>query len=310
MGRKNKGRPIHGWIALDKPAGMTSTQSVNRIRALFDAAKAGHGGTLDPMATGILPIAFGEATKTMTYTVDQSKTYRIEITWGQETDTDDREGTVIAESAVRPSREALAAILPDYTGSITQVPPVYSALKIDGNRSYDLAREGKPVDPKPRIVMIESIVLDGAGPDTATLTVSCGKGTYMRALARDIGRNLGTRAHLSAIRRLAVGAFTLDVAVTLDQLEASAELGTLNDHLLPVQTPLDDIPAVAVTEQEAQRLRNGQPVPLLKRSDLTRLHTLETSGDGIVLALLGETPVALASYRAARIQPVRLLNLL
>ena len=177
MGRKNKGQPIHGWIALDKPIGMTSTQAVNKVRSLFDAAKAGHGGTLDPMATGILPIAFGEATKTMTYTVDQTKVYRIEISWGQETDTDDREGAVIAESDVRPSRDALAGLLPRYTGSITQIPPIYSALKVDGKRSYDLARDGKAVDPKPRTVTIASIELNEAASDKASLTVTCGKGT-------------------------------------------------------------------------------------------------------------------------------------
>lgn len=310
MGRKNKGRPVHGWIAFDKPADMTSTQALNRVRHLYNAAKAGHGGTLDPIATGMLPIAFGEATKTMTYTVDQTKVYRITVAWGTETDTDDREGAVTARSDHRPTREAVEAVLPRFVGTITQIPPVYSALKIDGQRSYDLAREGKTVEPKPRQVSIHSIDLDDADTRTATLTVKCGKGTYMRALARDIARKLGACAHIRDIRRLTVGAFTLDVAVTLDQLEASAERGTLDDHLLPVQTPLDDIPAVAVTEQEAQRLRNGQPVPLLKRSDLQRLRTLENSDDGIVLALLGQTPVALATYGAAQIQPVRLLNLL
>ena len=313
MGRRRKGRPVHGWLVLDKPSDMTSTDALGKVRRLYGAAKAGHAGTLDPMATGVLPIAFGEATKTVPYAVDAAKAYRFSVRWGEARDTDDAEGVVTDTSPARPTREAVLAALPGFVGEIEQLPPVYSAIKVGGARSYDLAREGVPVDLSPRLVRIDAMTLiDMPDADHATFEVQSGKGAYMRALARDLAMALGTLGHLSQLRRLYVGPFTLDGALTLGQLEGLAEESGLDSALLPVDSPLVDIPAVSLTEAEAYRVRCGQPVGLMRRSDRGRLSDLtETTvtPDRLVLVRQGEQPVALARLEGAELKPVRILNL-
>ncbi len=263
MGRRKRGKAIHGWLVLDKPAGMTSTQAVGAVRRLFDAQKAGHAGTLDPLATGLLPIALGEATKTVPYAVDGTKHYLFTVRWGAATDTDDAEGRVVETSERRPAREAIEALLPGFTGEILQVPPAFSAIKVAGERAYDLAREGEVVKLEARPVYIEALELvDVPDRDTAVLRARCGKGTYVRALARDMGAALGCLGHLTALRRTRVAAFTEDQAVTLEAVEAAARDGAdaLHRLLLPVEAALQDLPMVSVAQGDAARLLRGQAV--------------------------------------------------
>ncbi len=310
MARKRKGLPVHGWLIFDKPAGMTSTSAVGLARRLFEAQKAGHGGTLDPFATGILPIAFGEATKTVSYVMDGDKEYRFTIRWGAETDSCDPEGKVVAESDVRPDRAAIEAVLGRFTGSIEQIPPIYSAIKIDGERAYDLARAGEVPEMKPRQVEIfELQLVDCPDQDHAVLDAVCGKGTYVRALARDIARALGTVGHVEQLRRIAVGPFGEDDAISLDGLE---ELGNKQpdqrqEALFAVEAALDGIPAVDLTEAEAMRLRNGQAVSFLRKMDLERIGTL-AEGD-VVLAMADGRPLALSVFERGEMRPVRVLNI-
>ena len=224
--RKRKGRAITGWICLDKAAGQTSTQAVAAVKRLYGAAKAGHAGTLDPLATGALPIALGDATKTVPFVQDGRKVYRFTIRWGIETDTDDAEGTAVATSDDRPDRDAIEAILPDFTGEIMQRPPTYSAIKIDGERAYDLAREGAAVEPEERPVAIHRLtVVEVPDRDHAVLDAECGKGTYVRALARDLGRKLGCYGHVVALRREVVGPFDGEAMVSLEQLTEARDEG-------------------------------------------------------------------------------------
>jgi tRNA pseudouridine55 synthase len=263
MGRRKKGRAIHGWLVLDKPIGMTSTQAVGTVRRLFDARKAGHAGTLDPLATGVLPIALGEATKTVPYAVDGTKHYRFTVRWGGGTDTDDAEGRITATSELRPTRETVAALLPRFTGSILQTPPAFSAIKVDGNRAYDLARAGEVVELEARSVQIESLVLlDMPDADTAVFEARCGKGTYVRALARDMGTELACLGHLIALRRTRVAPFDEAQAVRLSDLEAAAEKGedALHALLLPIEAALQDLAAISVGQNDAARLLRGQAV--------------------------------------------------
>ncbi|MBF5095053.1 tRNA pseudouridine(55) synthase TruB [Azospirillum sp. INR13] len=312
MARKRKGTPIHGWVVLDKPEGMTSTQALSKVRRLLNAEKAGHGGTLDPLATGILPIALGEATKTVSYAMDGAKTYRFSIRWGERTTTDDREGAVIDRSDHRPTTEAIRAALPAFLGEIQQVPPQFCAIKIDGERAYDIAREGDAVDLAARTVRIDRFELvEEPDTDHAVFEVDCGKGTYVRSLARDLAEALGTVGHVGLLRRLRVGSFTLDRAISLDELAAMEQGAAVERLLLPIETALDDIPALALTEAEAHRLRHGQTVALLTRQDRDRLMAVQGAdgGDGTVIALFGGTPVALARVEGAEVRPVRVLNL-
>jgi tRNA pseudouridine55 synthase len=264
MARRKKGKAIHGWVVLDKPVGMTSTQAVGAVRRLYDARKAGHAGTLDPLATGVLPIALGEATKTVPYAVDGTKHYRFTVRWGEATDTDDAEGEIVATSDVRPAREAIEALLPRFTGEIMQTPPIYSAIKVDGARAYDLAREGEAVELEPRPVFIETLMLlEVPAPDTAVLEARCGKGTYVRALARDMGRSLGCLGHLTALRRTVVSPFDEAQAVTLEALEAAAREGGeegLLRLLLPIEAALQDLAELSVGQNDAARLLRGQTV--------------------------------------------------
>ncbi len=305
---RRKGQKVDGWVIVDKPSGPTSTQVVGKVRRLFDANKAGHGGTLDPLATGILPIALGEATKTVPYVMDGRKTYRFTIRWGEARNTDDAEGEVSGTSDVRPTEAQINQALPRFVGLITQVPPAFSAIKVQGERAYDLAREGETVELAPRQIRVDAFRLASIdGPDHASFDVESGKGAYMRALARDLALALGTLGHLSALRRLRVGPFDENTAISLDSLVELGNSPAAFRHLLPVETALDDIPALALTGDEANRLRSGQAVPLFRKSDLDRLSDLE-DGD-IVLAKTAGTAVAIARLEQGMLAPVRVLHL-
>ena len=308
MSRKRQGRPVHGWIVLDKPEDMTSTAAVGAVKRRLDAAKAGHGGTLDPFATGVLPIALGEATKTVSWVMDGVKRYRFTVNWGVATDTEDRDGKMIARSDARPDRAAIEAILDRFIGEVEQVPPAFSAIRLGGKRAYDLARAGEALEMPPRLVTIKELqLLETPDEDHAIFEAVCGKGTYIRALARDIALALGTVGHLVALRRTQVGPFDEKSAISLDELGENMHVAAACEYLLPVETALDDIPALAVTESEAGRLRNGQAVSLLRKADLGRIADLE-SGD-TALAVADGKPVALVRYTAGEIKPVRVLNL-
>ncbi|WP_224704643.1 tRNA pseudouridine(55) synthase TruB [Devosia aquimaris] len=276
-------RPISGWVVLNKPYDMTSTQAVGKLRWLYSAAKAGHAGTLDPLATGILPVALGEATKAVPQVQDGTKIYRFAIAWGSATTTDDTEGAVIATSDVRPDRAALEAILPQFTGTILQRPPIYSALKIDGERAYDLARAGETVTLEPREIVVDAITLVEHGPEQSMLEVSCGKGTYVRSLARDIAEALGTRGHVSLLHRAAVGPFTDADAVTIEQLEALDQDG--RDSLLkPVWAGFADLPEIRLDPHQANGVRHGNPVLLTGAGAPVSLDECWASHKGEVLA--------------------------
>ena len=263
---KKQRNKISGWIALDKVYGMSSTQAVGKTRWLFNAEKAGHGGTLDPLASGLLPIALGEATKTVQWAMDGRKTYRFTAAWGAETNTDDLEGQVKSTSTARPSQYNIESILSQFTGTIMQAPPPYSAIKIEGERAYDLARAGAAPEMVERPITIEALrLLSAANPDQAEFEVVCGKGTYVRSLARDMGRALGCLAHVSALRRVQVGALDESHMISLEKLEEMSHRGgteALKGALLPIETVLDGIPALAVLGTDAAKLRQGQTVLL------------------------------------------------
>ncbi len=305
--KKNKKRDVHGWIVLDKPVGMTSTYAVAVIKRLFAAKRVGHAGTLDPLASGCLPVALGEATKTVPFVFDGRKTYRFTVRWGEERDTDDAEGRVTATSAARPDAAAINALLPRFIGTIEQVPPRFSAIKIAGERAYDLARDGETVELKPRIVEIYRLeLLDIPDPDHAVLAAECGKGTYVRALARDLGRALGALGHVSALRRDRVGPFGEGNMISLERLEtlchrAAAGEQNLADVLLPIETALDDIPALAVSPADAARLQRGQAV-LLRGRDAAIF-------SGMIAVASGGAVVAIAEVDRGEIVPKRVFNL-
>jgi tRNA pseudouridine55 synthase len=308
MARKQRGQRVDGWLILDKALGMTSTAAVGEVRRFFNAAKAGHGGTLDPLATGLLPIALGEATKTVPYVMDGMKTYRFTLKFGEARSTDDAEGEVVATSERRPSDDGIRAALPAFRGRIQQRPPVFSALKVDGERAYDLARAGEPVELAPREALIERFELIGRPDgDHAVFEVRSGKGAYMRSLARDLAEALGSRGHVAALRRIAVGPFHESHGISLDSLKALGHIPAASRHLLPVATALDDIPALAITDSEASRLRCGQTVGPIRRQDLERIGHFESGA--IFCAKSGGTPVALVRLEAGDLRPVRVLNL-
>jgi tRNA pseudouridine55 synthase len=295
-------RLMHGWIIIDKPLGLGSTQGVSAVkRALREGGygkyKVGHGGTLDPLATGVLPIAVGEATKLAGRMLDSDKVYDFTVRFGVETDTLDLEGQVIAESDVRPSRAEVEAILPRFTGPIDQVPPAYSALKVDGERAYDLARKGEEVTLASRAVTIHALALREVTADSATLTAHVSKGTYIRSLARDIAHALGTVGHVTMLRRVKAGPFTLESAISLDKLAESAKGRTLEHCLLPLRAGLDDIPALTLEPGQAGALRQGKV--------LTGIAT----EDGQHFALEGDTPVALVEVSDGNVRVVRGFNL-
>ena len=304
MARKRRGRQIDGWIVIDKQGGMTSTQVVGAVRRLLNAAKAGHAGTLDPLATGVLPIALGRATKTIPHLFGRPKLYWFRLRWGEARATDDAEGAVTETSDVRPGEASIRAALPSFTGRIEQVPPVYSAVKVAGARAYDLAREGAPPKLEPRPVTVYRIeLLSIPDRDHAEFRVECASGTYMRGLARDLARALGTVGHVAALRRLQVGPFAEAGAITLDKLK---DLGHIPPPITPVETVLDDIPALAVTGDEASRLRSGQSIALLRRADLERLEGLKDGAEVCVMA--DGRALALARRDGATVRPVRMLN--
>jgi tRNA pseudouridine55 synthase len=305
MAKKQK-TPVHGWLVFDKPYGMTSTQAVGKIRFLFNAEKAGHGGTLDPLASGLLPIALGEATKTVSHAMDGQKVYRFTAAWGEERATDDLEGEVTARSEQRPSQAEIESILPRFTGDIMQAPPTFSAIKVDGERAYDLARAGELVELAERPIRIEALKLVGMpDPDHATFEVSCGKGTYIRSLARDMGRALGTAAHVSMLRRVQVGPFTESHMISLENLmELSHKApggNAINGALLPIETVLDGIPALAIDAEQARRLRLGQPV-LLRGANAP-------IAEDAVLVTSGGKPVGIGLVEQGTLKPKRLFNL-
>jgi len=306
-GKKSKKRDVHGWIVLDKPIGMTSTLAVAVIKRLFEAKRVGHAGTLDPLASGCLPIALGEATKTVPFVVDSRKTYVFTVRWGEERDTDDAEGRIVKTADGRPDRAAIEALLPRFTGTIEQVPPRFSAVKIDGERAYDLAREGETVEIAPRTVTIHRLeLIEIPDPDHAVLAAECGKGTYVRALARDLGRVHGALGHVAALRRSRVGAFGESDMTSLERLEslchrAAAGEGNLADLILPIETALDDIPALAVSPADAARLQRGQAV-LLRGRDAAVLN-------GVVQVASGGQLVAIAEVDRGEIVPKRVFNL-
>ena len=305
MARQRNGLPVNGWLIFDKPRGMTSTQAVSRVKRLYQAAKAGHAGTLDPLATGVLPIALGEATKTVPFVVEGSKQYRFTVRFGAETDTDDAEGKVVASSEKRPTRAEIEAELPNFTGAIEQVPPRYSALKVDGARAYELARDDADFELAARRVSVDRLTLaDHPDPDHCVLETLCGKGTYVRALARDLGRALGALGHVEELRRTRVGPFSEERAVSLAALDALAESGgheALKTALLPVETALCDIPALAVAGPDADRLRRGQPV-LLRGRDAPIL-------EGTVYAVSRGMLVAIGEVSRGELKPKRIFNL-
>ncbi|MCL6708709.1 tRNA pseudouridine(55) synthase TruB [Pseudomonas sp. R2.Fl] len=270
--RKPKGRPVSGWLILDKPVDFGSTEAVSKIKWLFNAQKAGHAGTLDPLASGMLPIALGDATKTVPYVMDGRKIYEFTVTWGEERSTDDLEGEVTQASDRRPTEEQIRALLPKYTGVIAQVPPQFSAIKIAGERAYDLAREGEAVDIPSREVEIHRLTLLDAGDGKAHFEVECGKGTYVRSLARDMGRDLGCFGHISTLRRTFVAPFAEEQMVPLAELIAlekvedrEERLAALDAFLIDTSEALSALPQIIVTEDQAYRLRMGNPILLRGR---------------------------------------------
>ncbi len=301
--KRKKGNPVHGWVVLDKPYAVGSTPMVSKVKWLFSAQKAGHAGTLDPLATGILPIALGDATKTVPFMMDAEKSYTFEITWGETRSTQDAEGEVTATSEVRPTPAQIEALLPQFRGNIEQAPPKFSAIKINGKRAYDLARAGEAVEMKARPVRVDRFDLVGTTQDTATFEVDCGKGTYIRSLARDIALELGTCGYVSVLRRTRVGPFTLKESIKLDELEGMCDVARVSEGLHPVTTALDDIPVLAITADHAVDLRHGRgidaPDNLPEAAQMSDLIRAELEG---VL-------IALCSPQAGVLIPKRVFNL-
>ena len=305
--RKPRGRALDGWLIVDKPQGLTSTDVVNRVRRWFDAQKAGHGGTLDPLATGILPIAFGAATKTVPYVMDGTKVYRFTLTMGDQRDTDDADGQTIATSEVRPSDETIRAALPAFIGDIMQIPPIYSAIKIAGERAYDMAREGRAPVMEARPARVDRFELIGRpDADTAEFEVQSGKGVYMRSLARDIAVACGTLGHISVLRRLRVGPFLESGAILLDKLQPGEDMQPASpDFLLPVLTALADIPALALTDAEVSAFSHGQAISLV---DLMGRIPLAANPDGgLARAMAGSRVIGLCRLCEGWLKPERLL---
>ncbi len=298
MARKRRGIPIHGWLNIDKPAGLSSAAVVGAVKRITNAQKAGHAGTLDPFATGVLPIALGEATKTVPYIVDDIKEYGFTARWGEARNTDDLDGEVTETSPVRPTEQDLAQVLPKFTGLITQIPPIFSAIKIDGKRAYKLARDGAEITMPSREVTIHSLSLEETqDADHSRFHVCCSKGTYIRALARDLALEVGTFAHLSQLRRTKVGPFLAENAISLDKLEKLWQCPAEFEDLLPLTTALDDIPAVAISETQADRVRHGNDV------------AVPNTADGIVCAMNGDIPLSISKVENGVLYPVRVFNI-
>lgn len=315
MGRRKKGLDIDGWVVLDKPDDMTSTDAVAAVRRIYNANKAGHAGTLDPLASGILPIALGEATKTVPFLMEAHKSYRFSIRWGVSTATQDREGAVIATSDIRPGAEDVAEALQAFHGEIEQIPPAFSAIKVDGERAYDLARAGEAVELKARTVVVHAIALEATDGECATILMRCGKGFYVRALVRDLAAALGAEGHVHALRRLAVGPFTESRSISLDALEDLRHKDAASERLDPVETALADIPALAISGEDAFKLRQGRPIVLLPHvveALKSKFQPRSVSGQDAsraALALFEGKAVALGDVRAGQFKPTRVFHL-
>ena len=300
MGRRKKGRDISGWLVVDKPAGITSTAVVGKVRWALNANKAGHAGTLDPAATGLLAVALGEATKTVPYVTDALKAYEFTVRFGAATNTDDAEGEVIETADARPTDDEIKAALAAFVGDIEQVPPQFSAVKIDGERAYKRARDGDTLDLAARPLWVEELLLtDRPDADTATFEMTCGKGGYVRSIARDLGRALGCLGHVLTLRRLWSGPFDLDEAMTFEQIEALARDPALDDHLLPLETGLADLPHVTTTAEGAARLRNGNP-GMVFANDVEYGDTCWASHQG--------EPVAVGVFKSGELHPNRVFR--
>lgn len=301
MGRRRKGRDISGWLIVDKPAGMTSTDVVNKVRWALDAKKAGHAGTLDPDATGVLAIALGEATKTVPYLTDALKAYEFTVRLGEATNTDDAEGKVIATSDLRPDDAVIKEALNGFVGDIEQVPPQFSAVKIDGQRAYKRARAGEEMTLEARPLYVDSLLLiDRPDPDHATFEMVCGRGGYVRSIARDLGQVLQCYGHVRTLRRTWSGPFEASIGLSIAEIEKLARAPALDDHLHPVAAALADLPEVKATPEGASRLRNGNP-GMVMASDVEYGETAWASLDG--------EPVAIGRYKSGELHPVRVLNL-
>lgn len=307
---KNK---ISGWINLNKPEGVTSNDAVMILKRALGFPKIGHAGTLDPLAAGILPIALGEATKLVQYMMEDDKVYLFDVTWGESRTTDDREGEVVETSPVRPTREQIEAVLGDFKGIIQQRPPAFSAIKVDGKRAYDLARSGEEVELAERPVSIYELDVTESTETMATLRCVCGKGTYVRSLARDIAEKLGTKGYVSRLIRENVGPFGLNDAISLDFFRETTDKDHLESIVLPVQTVLDDIPELAVNDTEANRLKNGQKITFISRPDVERLvkagHDIKNRDAGLILAVHHNKALAMLEVVGVEAQPVRVFNL-
>ncbi|MET4127478.1 tRNA pseudouridine(55) synthase TruB [Roseovarius sp. MBR-6] len=300
MARKPKGRDLSGWLVVDKPAGLTSTAVVNKVKWALEARKAGHAGTLDPEATGVLAIALGEATKTVPYITDALKAYRFTVRFGQATNTDDAEGEVMATSDARPSDDAIKAALGAFVGEIMQVPPRFSAVKIDGERAYKRARDGEEFEVAARPLWVEELLLvDRPDDDTAVLDMVCGKGGYVRSIARDLGEALGCFGHVVTLRRLWSGPFDAEDGVSLETIEALARTGDLDTYIRPLEEGLSDLPMVTATPEGAARLRNGNPGMVIA-SDVDYGEECWAALDGRALAV--------GHYKAGELHPVRVFN--
>jgi tRNA pseudouridine55 synthase len=300
MGRARKGRDISGWLVVDKPAGLTSTAVVNKVRWAFGAKKAGHAGTLDPDATGVLAVALGEATKTVPYITDALKAYTFTVRLGQSTNTDDAEGEVIASSDTRPEDDEIKAALGQFVGDIMQVPPKFSAVKIDGQRAYKLARDGEDVELAARPLWVEELVMvDRLDADDVTLEMTCGKGGYVRAIARDLGASLGCHGHVRELRRIWSGPFDVSDGITLARVEELAQQPELDTYLRPLEEGLQDLPQVPATPEGAVKMRNGNPGMVLA-SDIEY-------GDECWASLDGKA-VAVGRYKAGELHPSRVFN--
>lgn len=299
MARRRKGIKVDGWLVIDKPLGITSSNVVGKVKFLTKAQKVGHGGTLDPLASGILPIGLGEATKTMPFIVDATKEYGFTVKFGSATDSDDLEGAIIEEGGRIPAESEVLEVLPRFTGTIDQIPPAYSAIKVDGQRAYKLARDGEMVELKPRPVEIQSLSLEAfdAEKGEAAFHVACGKGTYVRSLARDIAKAVGSCGHVVTLRRLRVGPFGLKQAISLEKLEELGHSAPAQDYVSPITTALDDILALAVSDEEAKRIRCGMTLsrPEIKQGTLVLMH--------------GDVPLAVAESTDGTIRSLRVFNM-
>lgn len=305
---KKQKRDVSGWINFYKPREMGSTDAVHKIRSILSAKKAGHAGTLDPLAEGILPIALGEATKTISYIQSDIKTYECDIVWGEARSTDDMEGEVTETSDHRPTQLELENILPQFTGNIDQIPPKYSAIKINGERAYALARKGEEVELKPRPVFIESIEVLSHNNERTTLKVVCGKGTYIRSLGRDMALKLGTFGYIDNLKRTKVGNFDLNNVIFLDKLEEFGHKDSLDELLMPVDAGLADIPVLNLSEAEALKLKQGQVLSFVSRGDSRRLEPFGNEKD-VVRAYHRSKLMGLVTIHSYRISPLKMFNL-